>query len=255
MKKAVLITLVLIGLAPAAHALRPGATTVIFPIIGRFEGAMHTQWRTDVFVRNIHGSETVRGTMTFYVANGPALQAPMTLAPVQSATYRDIVLSVFGLEQASGQLHLTTEEGIIIEARGRIYNSGHPAGEFGQGIEGLGKDSLQRQALVFGLDGTRGSRVNVGIANPNGFAVTVRMRIADRNSEHLYWEEFDVQPYQTRQFNDIFALFGIAPQENVSVEFNGGPDTPLYGYSSEVRNDTGDAIFVFGTGPNAPSWP
>lgn len=27
-------------------------------------------------------------------------------------------------------------------------------------------------------------------------------------------------------------------------------EEPLYGYASEVRNDTGDAIFVFGQGPN-----
>jgi hypothetical protein len=25
---------------------------------------------------------------------------------------------------------------------------------------------------------------------------------------------------------------------------------PIYGYASVVRNDTGDAIFIFGTSPN-----
>ena len=50
------------------------------------------------------------------------------------------------------------------------------------------------------------------------------------------------------EIKHIFARFGITPQADVMVEFNG--DAPVYGYASEVRNDTGDAIFIFGTSPN-----
>ncbi|MEO8218463.1 MAG: hypothetical protein ABI718_15380 [Acidobacteriota bacterium] len=55
--------------------------------------------------------------------------------------------------------------------------------------------------------------------------------------------------YQTIQSSDIFR-FGIAPQADVQVEFNTSGDL-IYGYASEVRNDTGDAIFVCGTSPNS----
>jgi hypothetical protein len=255
MKRAAFLTLFfLMTLAPASYALRPGGKTVIFPIVGRFEGAMQTQWRTDVFVHNNTWLE-INGTMTLYVAGGGAMEAPLTLAPYQTATYRDVVKSVFGLDTGSGQLHLSTGSDAFVDARGRIYNSGHPAGEFGQGIEAMAMDSLQTQSMLYGLDGTHGSRVNIGVANPHGVDVTVQLRVFDRDRNPLYWEDFPLGPYQTRQFNDIFTLFGIAPQENVVVEFYDGPETPIYGFSSEVRNDTGDAIFVFGTGPNAPTWP
>jgi hypothetical protein len=52
------------------------------------------------------------------------------------------------------------------------------------------------------------------------------------------------------QYNDIFSTFVIPPQAGVRVSM-GTTSLPIYGYSSEVRNDTGDAIFTFGTSPNS----
>jgi hypothetical protein len=59
-----------------------------------------------------------------------------------------------------------------------------------------------------------------------------------------------LQPRQTRQFNDIFTEFSITPQADVQITFDTF-EHQVYGYASEVRNDTGDAIFVFGTSPNS----
>jgi hypothetical protein len=228
---------------------------LIIPIIGRFQGAFDTLWRTDVFLRSSYW-EPVSGTMTFYVANGAPVERPFQLGARESMTYRDIVKNEFGLDIASGQLHLITDSGIHIEARARVFNAGNPAGEFGQGIEGIGMGWLQDQAVLFGLDGTHGSRVNVGIANPTSTSVTVTMRVLDRDFRELYRDTLVLQPHETRQFNDIFTAFGIPAQENIEVEClaphpSGERGASIYVYSSEVRNDTGDAIFVFATGPNA----
>jgi hypothetical protein len=57
-----------------------------------------------------------------------------------------------------------------------------------------------------------------------------------------------LQPHETQQFNDIFARFGVTPQD-VQVEFNTSGE-PIYLYASEVRNDTGDAVFIVGSSPN-----
>ncbi|HYS53556.1 MAG TPA: hypothetical protein VER58_07325 [Thermoanaerobaculia bacterium] len=108
---------------------------------------------------------------------------------------------------------------------------------------------LNRQAYLYGVSGINGNRVNVGAANPNAETINVVVRIADKNNVSLATQGFTLQPHETRQFNDIFATFGIAPQADVLVQFNSG--SPIYGYASEVRNDTGDAIFVFGTSPNS----
>ena len=234
---------------PAAHALKCGDSSVVIPVISRLPGAYGTEWRTDLFVRNVYWSE-VTGTLTFYVVGGSPRQVPFTLAANETRTYRDVVRTTFGLDSAWGQLHITTPGGTILEARARLFNAGNPNGEFGQGIEGIGRTRLQRQAVMFGLDGTSGNRVNIGLVNPNDAGLTVNMQVSDRNHDHLHWQAITLAPYETLQLSDIFARFGIPPQDNVIVEFNA--ELAIYGYASEVRNDTGDAVFSFGTGPNAP---
>ncbi len=163
---------------------------------------------------------------------------------------RDIVLNTFNLSNAAGQLTLTSPSSIQLEARARIYNSGNPAGEFGQNAPGLGLDELSRQAFLYGLSGINGNRVNAGVANPNDSAISVNITVTDKNNNILYINSVTVQPHETRQFNDIFTAFGITPQADVQVSFDTSELT-LFGYASEVRNDTGDAIFVVGSSPNS----
>ncbi|MEO8034987.1 MAG: hypothetical protein ABI837_11200 [Acidobacteriota bacterium] len=240
------LSLGLLAAAPAS-AFNTGGTTLIFPIIGRFPGANGSQWRTDVFIAS-HSSLTNSPMLTFYVAGGVPLTATVTLSTYSSVSLPDIVLTTFGLANASGQLQIVSSNNSNIEARARIYNAGNPAGEFAQGGPAIGRDLLSSQVFLYGLSGVNGNRVNVGLANPNDTAVAGTIRITDDKNGALGTSTVTLAPHETQQFNDIFARFGIAPQAGVQFEFNG--NGPVYGYSSEVRNDTGDAVFVFGTSPN-----
>lgn len=231
-----------------AFAFRTAGQTVIIPIIGRFPGAGTSVWRTDVFVSNPY-SPTQTLTMTLYVAGGAPVTRSVTIGPYSSTTLPDIVLSTFGLTNASGLLKLEAVGDGRFDARARIYNAGNPVGQFGQAVPGIGLPYLQRQAYISGLSGLGGNRVNIGVANPNGTVVTVELRITDKTNGGLYSEAITLQPYQTLQFNDIFTRYHIPPQEGLIVQFDAFVE-PIYGYASEVRNDSGDAIFIFGTGPN-----
>ena len=231
-----------------ASALFHGGSTVIIPIIGRFPGANSTQWRTDVFIAS-HYTPGTQVNLTFYVTGGGPITKSVTLAPFACVALRDIVLNTFNLSNAAGQLELTSPTGITLEARARIYNAGNAAGEFGQNAPGLGTGYLNREAFLYGLSGVNGNRVNVGVANANLTPVTVTLRITDENANLLLSTSVTLQPHETRQFNDIFATFSITPQADVQVEIDA--DQPIFGYASEVRNDTGDAIFVIGTSPNS----
>lgn len=233
----------------SASALRVSGTTVLIPIIGRFPGANSTQWRTDVFISS-HYSPGTTVNMTFYAVGGAPITKSVTLAPFSSVALRDVVLNTFNLSNAAGQLTLTSPSSIQLEARARIYNSGNPAGEFGQNAPGLGLDELSRQAFLYGLSGVNGNRVNAGVANPNDAAISVNITVTDKNNNILYINSVTVQPHETRQFNDIFTAFGITPQADVQVNFDTSELT-LFGYASEVRNDTGDAVFVVGSSPNS----
>lgn len=245
MRRVLVLSLVLLLLAAAvANAVRIEGQTIILPVIGRFPGDGGTQWRTDVFIFNPYADQT---TVTLKFYDGAGLrQHTAVLDGFKSLSLPDVVLNTFGMTNGGGPLEI--ESTTRIEARARIFNSGNPAGQFGQSVVGIAEDRLSRQASLYGLSGL-GSRVNIGVMNPHDHPVTVGLSVADRNNASLHSETFDVPPHTYRQFSNIFTLFGIPAQDGVRVSFNEFDD-PIYGYASEVRNDTGDAVFVFGTAPN-----
>jgi hypothetical protein len=234
-----------------AFGLNMSGTRVVIPIIGRFPGASGTQWRTDVFVSNF-SSVQKDVELTFHVSGGATLTHTATMLPLTELALRDIVLTTFSLPNASGMLEVKSSTQSTVEVRARIYNAGHPAGEFGQSVQGINFDALSRQAFMHGLSGINGNRVNIGVANPNDVSIPVDIRIITSSGTSIYDENFSLGPHQVVQFNDIFARFGLTPQADLMIDINTfDSQKPLYGYASEVRNDTGDAIFLFGTSPNS----
>ena len=251
MRRFLIALLLILPLASAheAHALNVSGEKIIFPVIGRFPGAGGTQWRTDVFIAS-PGTAIYTLTLRFYPA-GEAVQVRTinVTSPFTTITLTDICLNTFGRTNAGGMLEI--DGGIYTpEARARIYNTGNPAGQFGQGVPGIGLGHLSRQAFLYGLSTTSANRLNVGVANPNNVAVQVSISVNDQTGANLHSRSVTVQPHQFVQFNDIAAAFGIPPREGLVVNMNTSGDL-IYGYASEVRNDTGDAVFTFGVSPNS----
>jgi len=231
--------------AAPLFALRTEGSTVIIPVIGRFPGTGGTQWRTDVFIHNAYTpGQTV--TLKFYPTGGSMMQTTVAIGQYSGVALPDIVLNTFHQTLSAGVLEVS---GVSIMARARIYNTGNPAGEFGQGVPGIAKDRLGRQAMLFGLTSSTGARVNVGVMNPNDVPIDVNFHIADANNTALHNQGVTVPPHSYIQYSDIFTALGIPPQSGITVQFNTF-EFPLYGYASEVRNDTGDAVFIFGVSPN-----
>lgn len=245
------VSLVFLAVAAQdAQALRLGDERVIIPVIGRFPGAGGTQWRTDVFLCNAY-TPGVTFTLRFYPSGLAMVERTVTVGQYSNAVLTDVVLNTFGLANAGGMLEVISGiPGGSIDARARIYNTGNPAGQFGQNVPGVGFGYLNRQALLYGLSGLGGNRLNIGVANPNSTAVDVTISIRDKDGASLHSRSVNVPARGYVQYNDIFPLFGIAPREGVTVQFN-TLDTKIYGYASEVRNDTGDAVFIVGLSPNA----
>lgn len=237
------------AVAHQAHALNVSGEKIIFPVIGRFPGAGGTQWQTDVFIAN-PGTANYVLTLRFY-PSGEAVQVRTinVTTPFSTITLTDICLNTFGRTNTGGMLEI--DGGIYTpEARARIYNIGNPAGQFGQGVPGIGLGRLSRQAFLYGLSTLSTNRLNVGVANPNDVPVVVSIFVNDHTGANLHTRDVTVQPHQFVQFNDIAVVFGIPPREGLVVNMNTS-GALIYGYASEVRNDTGDAVFSFGLSPNS----
>jgi hypothetical protein len=223
-------------------------TKTIIPIIGRFAGVNNTQWRTEVFLGSRFGAAaTVQ--LTLHISGGAPLVRSVTIPAYGTVTLPDVVLNTFGLTNAAGPLHVDSTT--RIEARARIFNSGNPAGEFGQSAAGLPVSLLGDDAYFYGLSGVDGNRVNIGITNPRNEPMQFSLYIADKDNNPLYRQDaIPLGPYQNLQYNDLFSRFGLTPQAGIQVNFFTIDNKTFYGYASQVRNDTGDAIFMFGTDPN-----
>jgi hypothetical protein len=231
-----------------AGALRLGTERVVLPVIGRFAGAGGTQWRTDVFLSNPF-SPTINYTLRFY-PNGEAPEdRTIAMAPFSTMALTDICLNTYGRSGCAGTLEVLGGA-LDVEARARIYNVGNPAGQFGQSVPGIGSDFLTRQAFLYGLSTMSGNRLNIGVTNPNDVAVDVTITVFSGNNTHLHSRSVTVQPHRYAQFNDIGASFGIGAHEALAIHMTTAGDR-IYGWASEVRSDTGDAVFVFGLSPNS----
>ena len=233
--------------AAPLFALRTDGSPVIIPVIGRFPGAGGTQWRTDVFLHNAYEPAQVV-TLKYYPTGGALIERTTTVPKYSSAILNDIVLNTFGLTNSGGVLEV---HAVRVLAKATIYNSGNPAGQFGQGVPGIALDLLSRQAFLFALSGTRGNRVNIGVANPNDVPVTVNIYIGEVEGLGVYSFQPTLPPHSYIQYSDIFNAYGLPQAAILQVDMMSVGGLPIYGYSSEVRNDTGDAVFNFGTNPNS----
>lgn len=235
--------------ASAAWAIDIEGTAVVVPVAMHGPGALGTSWRTDLWISNwTMGRQEV--TATLYPTSGEPVTTTFDVGSADTVELRDVVLSTFGLANAKGMILLTVDTPFGFQATARIYNVGNPMGEFGQFVPGIAIARLERQAFVAGLAGVDGNRSNFGIANPNDLDVDVTVYVLDSHGDLLHTEEMTVGATSVVQVNDLFAELGVPPQRGLQLDMHTAGGMPIYGYASVVRNDTGDAIFIFGTSPN-----
>jgi hypothetical protein len=239
------IAVVLFALSPAvpveAHDL--AGNNLIIPIVGSGPGAFGTQWRTDLVVTNLEPEPLViyvtlhDGTYTFTALN---LHAFGTLQV-------DDVIGYLGRGNTSGILRVSSggaQRRFI--ARAYVYNRGNPAGEFGQGVPAVPIDALTQEHVLSGIAGTGGRRTNVGVANPWPTEADVILTMHGADGELLGQVAQSVAPFTVLQINNVFSAFGVVPEPSPSIRVHSS--VSVYPYASIVRNDTGDAVFVSGSG-------
>jgi len=241
---------VLLSALPAS-AIRIGDTTVVVPVVIHGPGAQSTQWRTDLWISNSSNVEK-DVTVTYYPNGGAPASLTVHLGVYSTVEIDDIVLSRFGLDNSKGLLLLHTDGSSAFSARARIYNTGNPIGEFGQFVPGLGMFYLTREGFIPGVSGVGGNRANFGVANPNDHAISCQVDAYDTDNNPLGHTTLDVPAFTVVQVNDVFSSLGIPPQGSVHLRVSSGlNEDPFYSYASIVRDGSGDAVFIFGTSPNA----
>ena len=243
----VLALLLIAIFAPPLCAADMGGANVLIPIAGRTAGAYGSQWRTDLVIANLQPQATSIH-ITFYASATDRTFTSMTLPGNGTLVLEDVVRTTFDRDSGMGMLRVNSaQSGASFVARAYIYNTS-ASGEFGQGVGAVPLDALTREHVLSGVTAENGRRTNIGIANPWLVPATVILALHGRNGEELGRVYRTVPASEVLQLNDVFNLFNVPPSAEASVRVIA--NVGVYAYASVVRGDTGDAIFVPGSGVN-----
>ncbi len=236
--------------AAPASAVQIDSDEVVVPVIVHIKGYNDTEWWTDVWVTNPFG-DTSDLKLTYYPSDGGKLTKTMSLESYASLYFPDIVFQTFGLDSSKGMLIVSTPSASV-EVRARVYNTGNPVGEFGQAFPGLPLDRLTNESFISGVSTAAGTRLSVGVANTTDFLLHVHIKVKDDTGAQLSGVTVTVGPHELVQLDRVADLWNLPPRDSVTIELGTvatDPSAVFFGYASVVRDDTGDATFLFGTTP------
>jgi len=259
------------------------AHTQFFPILARTAGAGGTQWVSDLTVHNMQDSEVVVGVQFLEAdkANvfNPAFPDRFTLAARETLFVEDALHGLFGFEtDIKGAVIVTVDnqlvpgagnpEGSEILATTRTYNTGDPAGTFGQTVPATGTaiNAAPTKSIVTGAINSTRFRSNLGAMNMTFIdSLRIKYRVLDADANVVANGTKTLQPASVSQWS--FQQLGVPKQDGpLTVELWMHPDdvvddpcvvnfpTMFIAYVSKVDGNpdgTGDAEFIYAA-PNDP---
>jgi hypothetical protein len=253
MKLRTVLVLLVLALAGSVHAADLAGANILLPIAGRTGGAFGSQWQTDLVITNLE-ADPVPLTLTFYGADGQYVASTTTLWGNGTMAIEDVLLKAFDMPNSSGMIRVSsTREDARVTARAYIVNRGNATGEYGQGVPGVPVDGLATDHVLSGIAKGDNRRTNIGIANPWAMPASVTLALHGAEGQQLGTIHRIVPAFEVLQINDAFAAFEAEPSVEASVRVTS--QVGVYAYASIVRNDSGDAVFVPGTGVGGQTAP
>ncbi|MBI2215282.1 MAG: hypothetical protein HYU52_16655 [Acidobacteria bacterium] len=235
-------------------------TSVLLPVVGRSAGANGSFWKTDVFITNVwRTGPPVPVTIKLLRSGLPAKAHSFEVSPLETVAMEDLILKTFGEETASGALLVSSDQnGARFSARARIFNSGNSMGEFAQSAQAVSVSRLPVESVLAGLDGTRGKRVNLGLANPRSSDAEAVVRLFRADGELVRTQSVSVPAERMIQINDIFMWFNVEAFAGATLVIGGRLEflthpgqfepAPISVYASEILSGSGDPIFIAAVG-------
>ena len=171
-------------------------------------GVIHSQntvsgtfFKTDVWLQN--PGDTSLTVMATYLPSGQdnsaATGLPVVIPPHGQRYLQDIVRTLFG---TSGAGALRLEAPAAFRATSRTYNvppNAAEAGTFGLSIPAQSVGESRGRATLTGLAQNADSRSNIGIMNPQPFAVDILIEVFSANGSLLGSRTVTLQPGQWEQ--------------------------------------------------------
>ena len=234
-----------------------GEYTAFIPGIAHAEGAMGSEWRSDVAIVN---PDTAPASLILtYVPydGGAPIVREHTIAAGVTREWRDILVGLFGLApSASAKGTLQIRSSVPVEASARTYNQS-ALGTFGQYLPAVDETQVLREAdegVIPLLKSNAGFRSNLGILNIGSSSCETTVQLYGTSGGQLGRSlHYNVPPGEYVQENGILEEAGAGAQDIVyavvRVDSVGGR---AWAFGSVVDNGTNDPTTVPATvGPAA----
>ncbi len=227
-------------------------TDVFLPSVARAPGLAGSQWYTTVWIHNPNTS-AVDVTIRFLVRNQPnpsPVSFSDTIPAGDTRMYRNAVATLFGVEEGTGALRITSTRRVVVNARvfsqpaegeeasvGQFMAATPASFAIGNGEEtrllGVHQTKPERSSLY---------RYNFGFVETTGIGATVQIRVVDENGIELASDTLTLGGFEARQFNVRRRLGAAADTDNACllVRVIGGSGRVI-AFGSQVANVSNDA--------------
>jgi hypothetical protein len=224
---------------------------LVVPAVANSAGSQGTSWRSDLELFNVADEPALLRVALLARNQDNSLPAAieLDLGPGAAARYNDVLQALFGLEGA-GALRIVVESGRVM-ASSRTYNDS-PAGTFGQLIPAVTPESFldgRGPARLVQLSSSTtpafGFRTNIGFVNTRALPIAFEIELYRADGELLGTLAQVLEPYGSRQLNDVFNLVGAGQVADGYAVIRCDSRVARYlAYASVIDNQTGDPICI-----------
>jgi len=230
-------------------AVRP-TQLLYLPAVAGISGAGEPSLASDISIAN-PSELPAEVTVTFLEQDRDNTDAPsvtLTLSARETLQMEDALATLFGLSEASGALKVETPstEGIVVSERISTHCSTSP-GTVGQRVEPIGADGFFSRGSLLGLRQDKVFRSEVGLFNPNPFAVEAELDLKDGTGLSLGRTRLLLAPRSTTRRNlaALFSSMAIPPIESLTLSTDSG-ENQVFPFAIITDNESQDPTFLPG---------
>jgi len=232
-------------------AAPPDPLPLVIPAAAHRAGVKDAFFQTDLELLNLCRCPAELELVFVPEAGGEELSSSLTLEPQQLLTLDDLVLEVFGLEDARGAVLVSSEYRLLTLSRTYTDAAG---GTFGQRVPaerwdrsaGAGPGQEGRLRTLLHLAGGPDYRSNVGFVEVLGLDASVELELHDGEGTPVASGTVTVPARSFLQIDDVFAYLGAEPLPHASMRVTVTNAARVLSYASVVDNRTSDPLYLPG---------
>lgn len=220
-------------------------TTVWISAAANAPGANGTFFLTDLWLFNPNDTAaTIRASFLPPGSdnrNQPSVD--IVVGAKQQREIRNVLQTTFSLSGA-GALRLSSTSRFV--ATSRTFNkpsNSELVGTFGLAIPGLELSESVSYGILNGLANSAASRTNLGLLNPQGAPITIRIEVFDPQAKSLGTQTRRLEPHEWFQTN-LFGFLAISGTVSEAYAVLTSSDGSFFAYASVVDQKSGDGTIL-----------